>query len=97
MTFTSKTRLKNRFYNPPKGARQKKTCILSLHSAKALTPTPYQLAVQKWFYARFFLHIDIYMFLEPANSEMENALKIQNVNWKYSYTSETGTEKNNTF
>ena len=41
----------------------------------------------------FFLYIDIYMFLKPKKSDMENGIIIKNVPSKNSYTAETGTKK----
>ena len=38
-------------------------------------PPPNQLAEQKQFYASFLLRIDIYMFLKPGNSDMENGFQ----------------------
>ena len=93
----------------PKGARKKKLAFLAGNSAKALTPLPASPARKrnKAILCKFyFLHMDIYTFLKPANSDMENSFlkKFKNVllkkfiysgNWKLEKTLFDG-HKNNT-
>ena len=52
----------------------KKLAFLASHSAQALIPSPYLLAEQGNL-CNFFLHINIIMFLKPANSDTENGIK----------------------